>query len=134
MIFVYPQCMCLLSIRVRCYIASLEGNELPNPQVSCHSVQIRINQMGVLFSTVLAGICFQTNQAGSGKSRHVLCCISQCYCKFMLPYYRDTRLLRLLLSHATLLIGLLSNWNGYVIQQLVSQTKAFNSIQRKRHK
>ena len=32
------------------------------------------------------------------------------------------------------LIGVLSNWDGYVIQQLVSQTKTFNSIQRKGHK
>lgn len=76
-----------LSKRIRCYIASLEGNELPNPQVRWHLKSGSVIQVLLLF-TVLAGLCFQTDQANSRKSRHVLRCISQCYRKFTATYYK----------------------------------------------
>ena len=45
-----------LSIRVRCYIASLEGNELPNPQVSCQFKLGSIKWVLTILQSLLASV------------------------------------------------------------------------------
>lgn len=72
----------MILYRIRCYIASLQGTELPNPQVSVNSNQTVSSYPLLCVSFIVsAWVYFQAYQDGFGKNRHCHCRFSSCNSK-----------------------------------------------------
>ena len=102
--------------RVRCYIASLEGNELPNPQVSCHLVEIMIKngKCSVFLQSLLASVSKPTKLALGRVGMFSVASLNAIVSSYY--YYRDTLLMFVFHHTFSISVGVLSNRDGDIIQ------------------